>query len=139
MNIHENIITNKKNLRIHKNIRKLFTNEEDELLLSLIKDEKTIDWFLISKKIIGRTARQCRDRYNNYLKPTVINEKWTLEEDTKLCQKVEKYGQKWATISQFFNGRTSNNIKNRWHKHLAKKNLRKINNEDKIKILTPDQ
>jgi hypothetical protein len=66
----------------------------------------------------GRTARQCRERWSSYLSPDIRVGRWTEEEDSDLLTCISQYGFKWATIAPHFNGRSSSDVKNRWHSHL---------------------
>jgi hypothetical protein len=66
----------------------------------------------------GRTARQCRDRWTNYLAPAISFEPWRPEEDSLIVHKVNEIGTKWATIAKFTHGRTGNALKNRWYSGL---------------------
>ena len=97
-----------------KGVRQMFTTEEDNLLIEMVKEYGDKNWRVISKHIPNRTTRQCRERYRNYLSPTIKNGPWTEEEDLLLEQKYMEYGPKWATIAQFFKSRSDVNIKNRW-------------------------
>ena len=72
-----------------------------------------------------RNARQCKDRYTNYLSPQINLNPWSQEEDDLLIKKVNELGNKWVKISKFFIGRSDNSIKNRWYTHLNKK-IKKI-------------
>ena len=47
--------------------------------------------------------------------------KWTIEEDNLIIQLQAKFGNKWATISDLIDGRTDNQIKNRWNSVLKKR------------------
>ena len=67
---------------------KRFTKEEDALLKELAKDKKNRTWKEIATFLPGRTACQCRDRYNQYLFKEVVSKPWTSEEDEVI---VEKY------------------------------------------------
>lgn len=97
-----------------KIVRQMFTMDEDDKLCALVKEFGEKNWRTISKHMPNRTTRQCRERYRNYLSPTVKNGPWTPEEDLLLEQKYLEYGPKWATIAQFFRSRSDVNIKNRW-------------------------
>jgi hypothetical protein len=61
-----------------------------------------------------RSARQCRERFRNYLSPNLRNSQWTEEEDRLLAEKVIELGAKWAMIVAFFPSRSEINLKNRW-------------------------
>ena len=104
--------------KAHQQQRKLFTEQEDELLLKYYNEVSNNKWHFIASKLPGRTPRQCRDRYNNYLNPDLHNKDWTLKEEEELKEKVLQYGLRWSLITTFFPGRSSNNVKNRWYKHI---------------------
>ena len=101
-------------------LRIRFTPEEDERLKELVKDVENNRWEKIAQKMPGRTARQCRDRYNNYLFKEISNEPWTEQEDTVILRMYKEIGPKWTQIAQHLQGRSGNNVKNRWYKHLKK-------------------
>lgn len=100
--------------------RKWFTPDEDKIILESITSSKKKNWKQIAEKIPGRNARQCRDRYNNSLKNKIEKKPWTKEEDEIIIRKFFEIGPKWVTISAFLNGRSGNNVKNRWHKYINK-------------------
>ena len=87
-----------------RTIRQYFTKEEDERLVELVstigKQWKEIE------EVMGKKARQCRDRYNNYLNPTLTKREWTGGEEEELVRKVNEKGTKWSKIVQFFPGRS---------------------------------
>lgn len=95
-----------------------FTKEEDDLLVNLVQlygiDDKSV-WHLISYHMKSRSARQCRERYQLFLSETVRKKaKWTKEEDELLLSQYARIGPHWKKMEQFFLGRTSYNIKNRF-------------------------
>lgn len=98
----------------HKNVKRLFTKEEDQMIVSLVKIYGTSSWVNVSKCLVNRTSRQCRERWKYYLAPGIRNDPWTEEEDEMLKQCVKEFGPKWARISGLFENRTDTNIKNRW-------------------------
>ena len=102
-------------------LRKRFTEEEDRMLKYVIQTLGIHNWSEVSKYLPGRTSRQCRDRYNNYLFKDISFHPWTEEEDAIILGKYLIYGNHWAKISTFLVGRSGNNVKNRWHKYLSKR------------------
>lgn len=98
--------------------RHLFQPEEDELLIKLVKQYGNNQWSLIADRMPGRTSRQVKERYNTYLGPNVRKTPWTHEEDMILLEKVPVVGKKWSDLAKFFDGRSPNSIKNRYHLHL---------------------
>ena len=100
-------------------LRKRFTPNED-MLLKAMAMRGVMSWDEIAKYLPGRTGRQCRDRYNNYLSKTVIPKNWTKEEDQIIIEKYRQFGPRWTVISSFLDARSGNNVKNRWYKHILK-------------------
>lgn len=93
-----------------------FTQEEDDKLRALVNQYGTKQWDRISDQIIGRSPRQCRDRWKNYLSPNVVSSPWNVNEDRLLLALFQRVGPHWAKIVKYFPGRTDVNIKNRWNK-----------------------
>ena len=107
--------------------RILFTKEEDEKIISLVKIFGKNQWPVIAQFMEGRTAKQCRDRYSNYLVPGYFQGEWS-KEDNLLIEIHNKVGSKWSYIKNYFPNRSANNIKNRWYYFLSKKTQNPINN-----------
>lgn len=95
--------------------RDYFTTEEDNRLIQLVEQYGAQNWSGIANFMPGRSARQCRERWKNYLNPEISNEPWTPEEDQILLDKYKEFGKKWSQIAKFFNKRTDINVKNRFH------------------------
>ena len=100
--------------------RKRFTEEEDQKLRMLCMDPEMKTWGDVAKKMPGRTARQCKDRYNVTLKNNIIKKPWTKKEDEIIISKYHEIGPRWVAISSFLVGRSGNNVKNRWYKKINK-------------------
>jgi len=114
--------------------RKLFSKEEDQKIVEMYFSTDSPRWDVISRYLPGRSPRQCRDRFNNYLNPDLTNHGWNMDEDQKLSSLVRTIGFKWVQISQFFNGRSPNNVKNRWYKHLCPAiSARKLKKSSRVK------
>ena len=111
-----------------KKARSKFTHEEDEKLKQLVENLGNDDWVSISNKMSGRNPRQCRDRWNNYLSPNVVNGPWTKEEEQLLQEKFEEFGPSWKCIATFFPTRTAINVKSRFNlmqRRIKKEELKK--------------
>jgi hypothetical protein len=99
--------------------------EEDELVRRLVREYgENVVWRQVSQILIrsgyDRTDRQCRERWNNYLKnPPVAVRKWTEREDKLLLLGVEKFGTDFASIKRVvheLSHRGLADLKNRyWH------------------------
>lgn len=98
--------------------RRAFTPAEDAHLIWLKRVGPTASWEVIAARMHDRSARQCRERFLNYLSPELRQGPWSAAEDELLFKKVDECGNKWAAISQCFEGRSENDVKNRWHSHL---------------------
>jgi hypothetical protein len=91
-----------------------FTPAEDQKLRELVKRLGLSNWIKVAEQMTSRNARQCRERWNNYLSPALLTHPWTPDEDILLDQKYAQVGSKWTYIAGFFPDRSRNNIKNRW-------------------------
>jgi hypothetical protein len=93
-----------------------FSVDEDTKLRSLVARFGTSEWSRIAREITGRSARQCRERWQNYLRPDINNAAWTKEEEDLLVAKYSEYGPCWRVIASFFHSRTDINVKNYWNR-----------------------
>lgn len=94
--------------------RQMFSPFEDMKLKMLVMQIGCTNWKNIAAYMPNRTARQCRERYRNYLAPDLINGPWTKEEDDLLKNLFQKHGPKWSIITKHFRNRSEINVKNRW-------------------------
>lgn len=101
--------------------RRKFTPEEDKKIKLLVEKLGTDSWDMIAEYMPDRSARQCRDRYRNYLLDYLCQDPWTCEEDQIIMSKFSKIGAHWVQIAKLLGRRSGNDVKNRWYKHLSKK------------------
>jgi hypothetical protein len=95
-----------------------FTPEEDVHLIHIMESQQFSGWLSVANQIPGRTSRQCRERWFNYLSPSILVGPWTEQEDLRLIAEINRIGRCWSTLAASFGGRSENDIKNRWYSHL---------------------
>jgi hypothetical protein len=91
-----------------------FTTDEDIALAELVAKYGEGDWLTIARHMRNRSVRQCRERWYNYLTPSVSNGPWSSEDDALLLEKCREFGSKWKMLTGFFPGKTDINIKNHY-------------------------
>ena len=99
-------------------VRRPFTPDEDVRLMEIMRVFPFTSWEAVAHQMGDRTSRQVRERWVNYLSPNIRCEPWTEAEDQLLLDKINELGRCWSTIGHFFNGRSENDVKNRWYSHL---------------------
>ncbi|OHT01458.1 Myb-like DNA-binding domain containing protein [Tritrichomonas foetus] len=112
--------------------RHLFTPEEDARLSMLVERMGPRRWDAISSMMPNRSARQCRDRYSNYLAPGFFNGEWSREEDEVLFRQYQLYGPKWTLINKALPMRSPNSIKNRWNYFVSRTNFVQANQKGRV-------
>ncbi|XP_047313002.1 myb-like protein B [Impatiens glandulifera] len=69
-------------------------------------------------------------------KSNSIRGQWTIEEDRKLVELVEKYGlRKWSQIARILEGRIGKQCRERWHNHLRPHIKKETWSEEEDKML----
>ena len=94
--------------------RQKFTQDEDRIIFDQVSLHGEKDWVKIAQSLPSRSSRQIRERWKNYLSPSLKHDPWSLEEDELLRRLIIQYGQQWSKIAAHFPGRTDVIIKNRW-------------------------
>jgi len=75
---------------------------------------------------LDRNARQVRDRYNNYLRPGVSDDEWSLREDLLILDLVKTYGKNWKLLKERLPKRNLTQIKYRFYSRIKRLNDRKL-------------
>jgi len=119
------ITKNSSRKKIAKACKRLWTPLEDRQLLNLLAIHGN-KWTLIGDLIGGRSCKQVRDRYLNYLNPEVKTTPFSSEEDEELISLFHQFGRKWKMIANQMIGRSESQVKNRFYRHL----ICKLNDED---------
>lgn len=112
--------------------RRLWTEEEDILLVQWISSHGPSSWKDCGLFIKTKTANQCRDRWNYSVSPAVQNIKWDKYDDYILFKLYILIGPKWSRISKVLPGRSSRDVKNRFNAILKHKRF-KMFTESNIK------
>lgn len=120
----------KKNIKFGV-IKGQWSNEENQLLTEWVNKNGPKNWKKCCNVIPGRTGKQCREHWNNYLNPEIIKSNWTTEEDLIIMNFYYKFKGSWKILINAFNGRTENSIKNRFFSELRKIATSKLNSKKK--------
>ena len=118
------------NLENQKKLRKNWTLQEDNKLLSAVKKHGTENWKIIAYEVgNGRNRSQCSQRWKRDLNPEINHQKWTKPEEEFLIKLIQIFGEKsWVKISKEIGNRTD--VQCRFHYKNILKNT--INNEEYI-------
>jgi hypothetical protein len=95
-------------------IKSKFEPWEDARLLEIVPAYGPTNWHEIAAHFPGRNARQCRERWSNYVNPNLLKTGWTEAEDNILLQSYQEVGSKWFVIAGLLPGRSKNSVKNRY-------------------------
>ncbi|EAY01869.1 Myb-like DNA-binding domain containing protein [Trichomonas vaginalis G3] len=93
----------------------VWTDYEDKRLIAAVLMFGKGDWAKVSAYVgNGRNKFQCSQRWIRSLNPTVSRSPWTDEEDKKLIEAVQKFGQKsWIKISKYVGSKSD--VQCRYH------------------------
>ncbi|EDR27562.1 transcription factor WEREWOLF, putative [Entamoeba dispar SAW760] len=108
----------------------MWTAEEDDLLLQGVKTYGINHWKDVSSMVLGRTRKQCRERYFNHLDNGIKKKAfWSIEEDRIIVKLQKEIGNRWTEISKYLPGRAPNSVKNRYFSALFKNQTTKTEND----------
>jgi hypothetical protein len=110
-----------------------WTREEDEAIILFVNQNGPRNWVRLAELLPGRIGKQCRERWTNHLSPEVARIPWTSDEDSKLVELYRAYGNRWTLIAAQMDGRTDNDVKNRWNSSLKRRMERLSKGEPEFK------
>mmetsp|Transcript_18432 Transcript_18432/g.30000 ORF Transcript_18432/g.30000 Transcript_18432/m.30000 type:complete len:403 (-) Transcript_18432:1196-2404(-) len=103
---------------------------EDDLLRQKHAEKQnnpTLTWSWVASHIDGRNAKQCRERWRNFLDDSIKRGGWSEEEDQLLQKLFKQLDGRWAMIARKMPGRTENSVKVRYQSMERLKEKRKAN------------
>ena len=100
-----------------------WTQQEDDLLIVLVKENPKVNWNEIAPKFPGKTAQQISERWSKVVNPDLIKGSWTRQEDELIIEFVRQYGTKnWTKLAALLPGRIGKQCRERWRNHLDPSN-----------------
>ncbi|XP_030537747.1 transcription factor MYB1-like [Rhodamnia argentea] len=108
-----------------------WSEEEDVLLKKCVERYGEGNWHRVPRRAgLNRCRKSCRLRWLNYLKPSIKRGAFQEDEVDMIIRLHKLLGNRWSLIAGRLPGRTSNDVKNYWNTHLAKKVVRHKLDED---------
>lgn len=94
---------------------RIWTPEEDQRLMNAIDANGTENWPLVASLVGDRTISQCKQRWHRVLDPKISKANWSREEEQKLLNAVQKYGDKaWTTVASEMGNRSDTQCRFRY-------------------------
>lgn len=107
--------------RYQRSVRSWSPSEDDQLRIAVSKYKgSVIRWDLVAKEIPTRNMKQCRERWEFHLDPSIDRQPFTEMEDEVIIVQQRSLGNRWTIIADLLPGRTSSAVKNRWYTVLKK-------------------
>ena len=78
-------------------------NVEDEILKAAVMKYGLNQWARISSLLVRKSAKQCKERWYEWLDPKIKKTQWTAEEEKRLVELVEQLPCQWHTIAPMMN------------------------------------
>ena len=82
--------------------------EEDARLIEFVEKYGDKKWSKCENEFLGRTGKQCRQRYKFFLDPKINKKAWTDSEDQIMMKLFDIHGSKWSMMKESLPGRTTN-------------------------------
>jgi len=113
-------------------------NEDAELMDALVEfaEDDEVDWRHVASKVKGRSAKQCKERFQLKLDPALKRDEWTVEEDALLLVGFEQCNGRWTAIAKSLPGRREDAVKIRFRslQHQANR-VRQWSTEEDVAIV----
>ncbi|KAG0269436.1 hypothetical protein DFQ27_003561 [Actinomortierella ambigua] len=83
-----------------------WTSQEEEMLLEAVRELSSENWHAVAARVPGRNAKQCMQKWQTDLDPQINRLPWTIEEDQRLVEAYQAYGNSWQQIAKVVETRT---------------------------------
>lgn len=87
-------------------VNSTWTKTEDEVLTAAVQKYGIYQWDRIASLFSKKAAKQVKERWYNWVSPTVHHRDWFADEDSKLIKLSQELPNQWNSISQGLPGRT---------------------------------
>jgi hypothetical protein len=98
--------------------RGIWAPGEDDMLRAAVTHLGSKKWTDVARFVTTRTAKQCRERWFNWLCREIRHEPFAPWEDDVIVAKQKEIGNRWSLVAKLLPGRSTNAIKSRWHSGL---------------------
>jgi hypothetical protein len=116
--------------KVRTSTKTIWSADEDHAVLSILAEVGSPRWREIATILkrrcgTGKSPKQCRERYRNYLNPTYSITEWGLNEKTLFIVLHKVLGNKWSQMTQYMEKRSDIAIKNHFY-CLIRKTLKRF-------------
>lgn len=116
----------------------IWKNTEDEILKAAVMKYGLNQWSRISSLLVRKSAKQCKERWYEWLDPQIKKTEWTKDEEEKLLNLAKMFPCQWRTIAPIV-GRTAFQCLEHYEKLLDKAQGRDIEDENDPRKLRPGE
>ena len=104
-----------------------WSSQEDNILKKLASNSEKYNWSKFSFILKTKSAKQCRERWKNYLDPNIDLSPLNTNEQKLIIKLQKEIGNKWSKMRKFLKNRTENQIKNFFYKFERNQNKKMKN------------
>lgn len=103
-----------------KRVLNKFTKEEDVRLTRLMIENPKYNWEEVAEIMKTKSARQLKDRWQNYLDPSLDRSPFSEEEDAIILELYPQIGKRWKLMASHLPNRSPVDVRNRCYLLLRK-------------------
>jgi pre-mRNA-splicing factor CDC5/CEF1 len=111
----------------------IWKNTEDEILKAAVMKYGLNQWSRISSLLVRKSAKQCKERWYEWLDPQIKKTEWTRDEEEKLLHLAKMFPCQWRTIAPIV-GRTAYQCLEHYEKLLDRAQGRESDENDSRRL-----